>query len=377
MATRLETDLKARLAKVQEQMARRGFGGVIAYYGGQHNMLRTDPILLLADFRVLGPSALLIPARGEPTLIITPAWDLPRARRQSPLKSITAVALPELPDAIATSAKELPQPLALTGSEVMPTGFARALEAALGAVPADGADVIRATCATRTPCELERIEKAATIADAGFARLCEVARPGMREHELAAEIDAAMQELGSEDNFGLMSTGPHNVAVRAVTDRLLEPGDVIVSEITPCYRGYFAQLCRTFILGEPTEAQRRWYDVLLKAEAAGLDVARAGRPSAGIAQAINEVISAAGLGEYCRPPYMRTRGHGLGLGGVVPYDITESASPVLERDMTMVIHPNQYIPETGYMMMGDTVVIEDGAPRALTSTPRRLFWRAP
>ena len=158
----------------------------------------------------------------------------------------------------------------------MPIGFARALERALGSAPQDGGDVIRVTAATRTAVELERIEKAATIADAGFARLTEVARPGMREYELAAEVEAAMQELGSEDNFGLIATGPHNVAVRAVTDRVLEKGDVIVGEITPCYRGYFAQLCRTFILGEPTEAQRRWFDVLLRAEAAGFAVAQGG-----------------------------------------------------------------------------------------------------
>ena len=44
-------------------MARRGFGGVIAYYGGQHNMLRTDPILLLADFRVTGAGCFADPAR--------------------------------------------------------------------------------------------------------------------------------------------------------------------------------------------------------------------------------------------------------------------------------------------------------------------------
>ena len=66
----------------------------------------------------------------------------------------------------------------------------------------------------------------------------------------------------------------------------------------------------------------------------------------------------------------------LGFGGVVPYDVTEDAAPVLERDMTMIIHPNQYIPETGYMMLGDTVVIEDHGPRVLTQTPRRLFWKA-
>lgn len=376
MASALEKDLAARLARVQAEMAKRGFGGLIAYCGGQHNMLRMDPILLLADFRVLGPSALIIPTQGEPSLIVTPAWDRARATESTPLKDVTAVDEPRLAMAIAAAAKKPPQPLALTGSEVMPIGFARALERALGGAPQDGGDVIRVTAATRTNVELERIEKAAAIADAGFARICEVARPGMREYELAAEVESAMQSLGSEDNFGLIATGPHNVAVRAVTDRVLEQGDVIVGEITPCYRGYFAQLCRTFILGEPTDAQRRWYDVLLRAEAAGFSAAKAGMPSAGIATEINKVISAEGLGEYCRPPYMRTRGHGLGLGGVVPYDITESASPVLERNMTMVIHPNQYIPETGYMMMGDTVVIEDGPPRALTRTERRLFWRA-
>jgi len=78
------------------------------------------------------------------------------------------------------------------------------------------------------------------------------------------------------------------------------------------------------------------------------------------------VISAAGYPEYCRQPYMRTRGHGLGFGGVVPYDVTEDSSPVLQENMTFVIHPNQYIPETGYMMLGDTVVIEASGPRCLT-----------
>ena len=44
--------------------------------------------------------------------------------------------------------------------------------------------------------------------------------------------------------------------------------------------------------------------------------------------------------------------------------------------MTFIIHPNQYIPETGYMMLGDTVVIEESGPRPLTKTSRELHWRA-
>jgi Xaa-Pro aminopeptidase len=370
-------ELQQRLAKVRAAMAERGIGGVIAYYGAQHNMLRLDPILLLADYRTLGPTALLIPKSGEPSLIITPSWDLDRARDSVPFGNVSAVEEQALAGAIAEAAKALPQPIALIGQEVMPRGFARELYAAFGNnQPMDGGDIVKATAGTRTALELERIEKAAKIADAGFRRLQEVARPGMREYELAAEMDAAMQSLGSEDNYGLMSAGSHNVAIRAVTDRKLEAGDVIVGEITPCYRGYFAQLCRTLILGEPSDLQRKKYDLLLRAQAAGLSVAKAGLPSSGIAKAVNQVIGAAGYGEYCRQPYMRTRGHGLGMGGVVPYDVTEDSSPLLAEKMTMVIHPNQYIPETGYMMLGDTVVIEKNGPRSLTEVPRRLFWKA-
>jgi Xaa-Pro dipeptidase len=374
--TDTKSDLQMRVAQVQAGMAEQGIGGLIVYYGAQHNMLRTDPILLLADYRVMGPSALLVPRTGEPKLIVSPAWDLARAREQVALSDITAVDETDLAATVAAGASTLEAPLALTGQEVMPLAFARALYAALGGEPADGGEVVRATATTRTEIELARVTKAAKIADEGFRCLMDVARVGMPEYELAAEMDTTMQALGSEDNFGLMAAGSHNSAIRAVTDRKLEPGDVIVGEITPCYRGYFAQLCRTFILGEPSDLQREKYDLLLRAQVAGLAAAIPGLPSSGIAKSVNDVIGAAGYAEYCQQPYMRTRGHGLGLGGVVPYDVTENSSPALAVNMTMVIHPNQYIPEVGYMMLGDTVVIEADGPRSLTLTPRQLFWRA-
>jgi len=172
-----------------------------------------------------------------------------------------------------------------------------------------------------------------------------------------------------------MGAGAHNRAIRPPTDRRLEAGDLIVGEITPCYRGAFAQLCRTFVLGRPSAVLREKYDLLIRAEAEGFRAALPGRPSSDIARAVNAVIAGAGYAEYCRQPYMRTRGHGLGFGGIVPPDVTEESSPTLARDMTMVIHPNQYLPETGYIMLGDTVVIAEGGPRVLTQTPRLLFAR--
>ncbi len=369
-----ETDLNKRLESVRAEMAATGYSTLGAFYGAQHNMLRPDPILLLLDYRCLGPSALIIPVTGKPQLILSPVWDLARAQEAiGALATITAVEEDALPQAMAAAMLTSGGPLALAGTEVMPVGLARELMAALGSRPADGADIIRSCGATRMPFELARVVRAAAIADAGFQHLCEIARPGMWEYELAAELECAMQKLGSEDNFGLMSTGDHNVAVRAVRDRKLAAGDLIVSEITPCNGGYFAQLCRTLILGEPTDLQKEKFDLLLRAEDAGLAVAKPGLPTSGIAKAVNDVIGAAGYADYCRPPYMRTRGHGLGLGGVTPSDLNESSGGTLRPDMTMVVHPNQYIPETGYLMLGDTIAITDDGHALLTQTPRRLF----
>jgi Xaa-Pro dipeptidase len=367
-------DLRQRLARVQAAMAERGLGGLLLYASGQHTMLRMDQIQYLTDVRVLGPhGVLMVPPRGEPTLLVTPAWDYARVRELTWLEQVEAVEPDELIARTVLHASDLHEPLGLGGQKGMPAAFHRALGAALNRPLADADDLLPALAVSRTPVELDRIRRAAAIADAGFRTLREVARVGMQEYELAAEVEAAMIAAGAEDNFGLMGGGSHNIAIRAPQHRALEAGDVIIGEITPCYRGYLAQLCRTLILGEPSDLQREKYDLLIEAYVAGRAAARPGRQAGDISRGINDVIGSAGYAEYCRPPYMRTRGHSLGFGAIVPYDITDDASPVLEEGMTFIIHPNQYLPDTGYMMLGDTVVIQRDGPESLTRTAVRLF----
>ena len=369
-------DLDLRLSRVQATMRERQLDALVVFYGGQHNMLRMDQMMYLTDFRSLDRAMMIVPAEGRPQLIVAPAWDAERARAVSCGAEVTGVAADRVLAAGAAAARSAGGRVALSGRPIMPIDAYDEFRRAFGGELLDGESIIPNAGSTRTPGELERVERAARIADEGFRVLCETARVGMREYELAAEVEAAMHAAGAEDNFGLIGAGKHNVAIRPPTDRRLEEGDVIVGEITPCYRGYLAQLCRTFVLGRPTAAQQSTYDLLLEALREGLAAAQPGRPSAGIAKSVNDVIGAAGFAEFCKPPYMRTRGHGLGLGAVVPYDVTEGSGPTLERNMVMVIHPNQYIPETGYMMCGDTVVIEAGGPRQLTQTPLQLFWKA-
>lgn len=100
-----------------------------------------------------------------------------------------------------------------------------------------------------------------------------------------------------------------------------------------------------------------------------------GRLASDIARTIDEVMINAGYAEYCRQPYMRSRGHAMGFGAIIPRDLAPDNHTVLREGMAFVIHPNQYIPETGYLMAGDTVVLEPTGPTRLTQTPLQLFWK--
>jgi Xaa-Pro aminopeptidase len=114
------------------------------------------------------------------------------------------------------------------------------------------------------------------------------------------------------------------------------------------------------------------YAILQDAMRAGLEAGRAGTTVADVTRAINGIITAAGYGDYCRPPYMRVRGHGLGITSDRPGDIVDSNERVLEAGMVFVMHPNQYLPESGYLMCGEPVVVTDQGCRALSAQLAQL-----
>jgi Xaa-Pro aminopeptidase len=219
----------------------------------------------------------------------------------------------------------------------------------------------------RSPEELAAIEKATAIAERGYERFLEFARPGVREFELAAELYCFMKELGAEDNFLLLSASQHNLAVTAAGRRVLDIGDIILSEITPCFQGQFAQICRTTVIGEPSAVLQDKYAVLQEAMRRGQAAAVPGAAVRDVTNAMDDCFRGAGYGDYCRPPYMRVRGHGLGITSDLPGDITVDSQGHLEDGMVFVMHPNQYLPETGYLMCGEPVVITPKGARAFSS----------
>ena len=251
------------------------------------------------------------------------------------------------------------------GLAATPYGIARRLTDLIPRhIPADA--LVFEEALRKTDDELAHAREATRIAELGYKHLLEIARPGMTEDELAMELRWHSKSLGAEDNFVLLCAGPHNKAVAPSNGRRMQAGDIIVCEITPSYRGQLAQICRTIVLGSASDFLREKYDLVVSSMQAGFAAAKPGATMADICRAMNVVLEAQGYGEFCHPPHIRRRGHGLGFGAIEPGDVALDNPTALEPDMLFMIHPNQYLPETGYLLCGEPATPTPQGAQALT-----------
>ncbi len=360
-----------RVQYLLEAMNRAGIDSFVGVSVAFHNFLECDPLVALAGFRPMGPSLVLLRRDGSMRALISPAWDVQRATARCRDAEVIGSS-----DLIGDLRAALPW----LGSGTIGAAFAEAVPAALrdridallgpGVVAAEAMLLDAAT--VKSADELADARHATWIAEQGYLRMLEILRPGIREYELAGDLLCHMKTLGSPDNFFLMSAAQHNQAVRSPGRRIIERGDIVLAEITPVYNNQFSQICRTVVLGPPTDIVRERFALLQTAMAAGQKAAKAGSSVAAAAAAMNGVITEAGFGNYCRPPYMRVRGHGLGNVSSQPGDIGEDNPMTLQSGMVFVMHPNQYFPDSGYLLCGEPVVIGDQGALALSTSSAQL-----
>ena len=362
-----------RLAATARYLEERGLDGMVAFNNGQNSFLESNAVFVLGGVRPIGEGAIVIDRSGGASLIVTPSWDGTRAGELS--RAADTVATDDLPAALAqalTRHRIDARRMVTVGLGTLGLALVRQIEAVLGHVPASADGFTRELARVRSTEELAAARQATAIAERGYEHMLAIARPGMREFELAAELLCRMKELGAEDNFLLVSASQHNLAVRAAGRRMLDVGDIILSEITPCFEGQYAQICRTTVIGAPDAALGGKYALLQAAMRRGQDAALPGTPIRDVTKAIDDCFRAAGYGDYCKPPYMRVRGHGLGITSDLPGDLTAESDVTLEDGMVFVMHPNQYLPETGYLMCGEPVVITSRGAEALSERSAAL-----
>lgn len=214
---------------------------------------------------------------------------------------------------------------------------ARAHAVLAGRLPhlADATGLANWCRAVKSPAELERMRRAARIVEAMHRRIAEVARPGLRKHELVAEI-LRTGTLGAEGHWGdypaIVPMAPSGMDATAPhltwDDRPMAAGEAHFFEIAGVYRRYHCPLSRTLFFGEPPAKYRRAEAAVQEASAAALAVARPGNSCADVAAAFN--------GTLARHGFVKDSRCGYSIGLSYPPDWGERTMSLRAGDATVL-----------------------------------------
>ncbi|MBV9119280.1 MAG: aminopeptidase P family protein [Chloroflexi bacterium] len=355
-----------RIKRVSTRLAHDGLDAGLFYSDGHHSILGADSAFWVSGMKPMGPHTLaIVTADGDARLVVSPFWEEERAREQSPIERI--VAADGFDRGVEQAIRELGLQKArtgLVGRRRLTAAAQRAVHSALDTPPQSFDDAFDELARRKDAYELGLARHAACIAEAAHDYMLEVARVGMTEWELAAEIVHFSKSQGADDNFLLMASSQHNSGVRPPMDRRLDVGDFIIMEITPGVHGQYVQICRTAHVGDPTTAESAAYEANVAAMQAGIAHGRPGLRVKDVVAPIDQALTAAGYGRWVTG---HRRGHGFGIGCPSPGDIARDNETVLEPGMLFVVHPNQYLPETGYVLAGEPVVVGESGLELLTT----------
>jgi Xaa-Pro aminopeptidase len=217
--------------------------------------------------------------------------------------------------------------------------------------------------------EAELLARAARLAENGIDAALAVAEDGWTEKEIAAVVASTMVAGGGSPRFIVVTAGQRSALADAFpTDNPWRTGDLLRFDVGCVLDGYWSDMARTAVLGEPTVVQRRRYEQLAAGEAEQLVQIRPGITAAELFDIAMHTVADSGFGPYRR----QHCGHGIGLEVYEPPVIAPSADTVLEAGMVFSLETPYYELGWGGMMCEDTVIVTDDGHRRFTTSSRDL-----
>ncbi|MGA4543659.1 aminopeptidase P family protein [Uniformispora flossi] len=224
--------------------------------------------------------------------------------------------------------------------------------------------------------EIATLRIACEIGDQAIAEMIESILVGRTERHIALELERRMADHGADSPAfpTIVASGPHSaIPHHSPGDRRVEDGDFLKIDFGACYRGYHADMTRTFVIGnEPADWQVEIYDIVFAAQKAGREALAPGVETSAVHRAAQAVIEASGYGEY----FPHGVGHGVGLEIHEDPRMGPTTDGKLDACMPVTVEPGIYLPGRGGVRIEDTLVVrppEDGGPELLTITTKELL----
>lgn len=206
--------------------------------------------------------------------------------------------------------------------------------------------------------EIEIISRAAALGDLCFSHILGFIKPGMREREVAAEIERFLFENGAEGLAfpticvsGERSCLPHGEP----SDKLIEKGEFLTLDFGAVIDGYCADMTRTVAIGSVTPEMRRVYNTVLEAQLAAIDFIKAGVRCFDADKVARDIIADAGYGEY----FVHGLGHGVGKQVHEAPTLNSKSKEVLAENMVITIEPGIYITDRFGVRIEDLAIVTE------------------
>jgi len=255
---------------------------------------------------------------------------------------------------------------------VITLGSAERLREALGkAEMVSTSGVVAELRQVKDRTEIEAIEACVGAAEQCIERIRSYLVPGIRERDIAAEMEYFVRGLGFEGMafptivaFGARGSLPH---ARATTRRL-KPGEAILIDWGVAGGGYVCDLTRVFFHHKIPGRLGRIYRTVLEAQRRAIRAVRPGITAGKVDGAARRHIAKAGFGRR----FGHALGHGIGIEVHEGPTIGPSTKTVLKRGMVFTVEPGVYVPGVGGVRIEDDVLVTADGARVLTGAPKRL-----
>ncbi|HUX28314.1 MAG TPA: Xaa-Pro peptidase family protein [Terracidiphilus sp.] len=205
-----------------------------------------------------------------------------------------------------------------------------------------------------------------------FEHMLTFIRPGLREIDVAAELEHQARLMGAEAmSFetivasGVRSALPHGRA----TNALLPRRGFVTLDFGIILGGYCSDMTRTVYLGKPKAEERRVYNAVLEAQEAAVAAVVSGVSCGEVDEAARAILRREGLAEA----FSHSTGHGVGLEIHEPPRVGAGQTTRLRAGMVITIEPGVYLAGEYGIRIEDMVAVTGSGGQVLTPSPKALI----
>jgi Xaa-Pro aminopeptidase len=219
--------------------------------------------------------------------------------------------------------------------------------------------------------EIQKIRRSVAANSEAYSRTLKRIRTGVREHEIAAELDYQMRRLGAEKPAfeTIVAIGERSALPHAhPSERRLAENELLLIDMGASVDGYSSDMTRVAYTGVPSRRVHELYTAVLQAQLAAIDAVRAGVAASKVDGAARDVLKRHKLDRA----FVHSTGHGLGLEIHEPPRIGKNEKTKLQAGMVITIEPGAYIEGLAGVRIEDTVLVTATGCEVLTPTSKEL-----